>query len=101
MLECGGFSLSSITIVKARPYMNHHRSISGHSQTDTFPTLKFFAKQDTPTELPYEMTSSSAVKRAIGILSIGDMGMGVAKLLKAHDYMVYTVATGRRFVERP
>ena len=41
-------------------------------------------------------SSSAAPKPNIGILSIGDMGMGVANLLRAHDYMVYTVAAGRR-----
>lgn len=46
------------------------------------------------------MASSSAPnKPAIGILSIGDMGMGIAKLLLAHDYQVLTVSTGRRQVE--
>lgn len=42
------------------------------------------------------MASSSQVKPAVGILSIGDMGLGVARLLKHHDYIVYTVAQGRR-----
>jgi len=32
----------------------------------------------------------------VGIVSIGDMGLGMAKLLKAHDYRVITVAKGRR-----
>ncbi|OJJ46917.1 hypothetical protein ASPZODRAFT_131826 [Penicilliopsis zonata CBS 506.65] len=32
---------------------------------------------------------------SVGILSIGDMGMGVAKLLKAHGYRVLTVGEGR------
>ncbi|RVX70352.1 hypothetical protein B0A52_05851 [Exophiala mesophila] len=41
------------------------------------------------------MASSSQVKPAVGILSIGDMGLGVARLLKHHDYIVYTVAQGR------
>ncbi|KAJ5602011.1 Dehydrogenase multihelical [Penicillium lagena] len=31
----------------------------------------------------------------VGILSIGDMGLGIAKLLKAHGYRVVTVGTGR------
>ena len=48
--------------------------------------------------LPISMatSSSTAPKPNIGILSIGDMGMGVASLLRAHDYMIYTVAAGRR-----
>jgi hypothetical protein len=33
----------------------------------------------------------------VGILSIGDMGLGMARLLKAHDYRVVTVAEGRRY----
>lgn len=41
-------------------------------------------------------SSSAAEKPTIGILSIGDMGMGIAKLLLAHDYEVYTSSIGRR-----
>lgn len=33
----------------------------------------------------------------VGILSIGDMGMGVAKLLLAHRFRVVTNAQGRRY----
>lgn len=33
----------------------------------------------------------------VGILSIGDMGLGIAKLLQAHDYRVLTVGLGRRY----
>ena len=43
-------------------------------------------------------TSSTQVNPTVGILSIGDMGMGIARLLRHHDYTVYTVATGRRQV---
>lgn len=32
----------------------------------------------------------------LGILSIGDMGLGIAKLLVAHNYKVITNASGRR-----
>lgn len=35
---------------------------------------------------------------SVGILSIGDMGMGIARLLKANSYRVLTVAAGRRNV---
>lgn len=33
----------------------------------------------------------------IGILSIGEMGMGIAKLLIAHNYRVVTNLEGRRW----
>jgi hypothetical protein len=33
----------------------------------------------------------------IGIVSIGDMGLGMARLLKSHNYRVVTVAEGRRY----
>jgi hypothetical protein len=33
----------------------------------------------------------------VGILSIGEMGLGIAKLLVAHDYRVLTNITGRRY----
>lgn len=32
----------------------------------------------------------------IGVLSIGDMGMGIAKLLIAHGFSVATCGKGRR-----
>jgi hypothetical protein len=32
----------------------------------------------------------------VGILSIGDMGLGIGKLLVAHEYRVVTNITGRR-----
>jgi 3-hydroxyacyl-CoA dehydrogenase len=34
----------------------------------------------------------------VGILSIGEMGMGIAKLLIAHNYRVVTNVEGRRSV---
>jgi hypothetical protein len=33
----------------------------------------------------------------VGILSIGEMGMGIAKLLIAHNYRVVTNVEGRRW----
>src|ERR1700722_19085104 len=41
-------------------------------------------------------SSSSATKPTIGVVSIGDMGLGIAKLLKAHEYQVITTSAGRR-----
>lgn len=32
----------------------------------------------------------------LGILSIGDMGVGIARLLSAHNYRVITNASDRR-----
>ncbi|EXJ76411.1 uncharacterized protein A1O5_00919 [Cladophialophora psammophila CBS 110553] len=43
-------------------------------------------------------TSSAQINPTVGILSIGDMGNGVARLLRHHDHTIYTVATGRRQV---
>jgi hypothetical protein len=37
-------------------------------------------------------------KPCIGIVSIGEMGLGIAKLLRAHDFPVVTIASGRRHV---
>lgn len=45
------------------------------------------------TELP---SSSLAPKPTIAIVSIGEMGLGIAKLLHAHDYSVLTTSAGRR-----
>jgi hypothetical protein len=50
---------------------------------------------------PESSSSSSPPKAIIGILSIGDMGMGIAKLLRAHNYSVITTALGRRQVLYP
>jgi len=33
----------------------------------------------------------------VGILSIGEMGLGIAKLLVTHNYRVVTNVTGRRW----
>lgn len=38
---------------------------------------------------------------SVGILSIGDMGLGIARLLQAHAYRVLTVAAGRRYDPDP
>jgi hypothetical protein len=40
-----------------------------------------------------------ASKPVIGILSIGEMGMGFGKLLRANDYIVATSAAGRRHAD--
>ena len=40
--------------------------------------------------------SSLAMKPTIGIVSVGDMGLGIAKLLHAHEYQVLTTSAGRR-----
>ena len=37
-------------------------------------------------------------RATLSVVSIGEMGLGVAKLLKAHDYRVLTNLTGRRQV---
>lgn len=34
----------------------------------------------------------------IGIISIGEMGLGIAELLAAHNYQVLTNVTGRRYI---
>lgn len=38
----------------------------------------------------------TTVVRSVGIVSIGEMGLGIARLLKAHDYKVATYAADRR-----
>lgn len=42
--------------------------------------------------------ASVAPKPSIGILSLGEMGYGISRLLRAHDFPVVTVASGRRHV---
>ncbi|KAH7065014.1 hypothetical protein B0J12DRAFT_723099 [Macrophomina phaseolina] len=40
--------------------------------------------------------SNTAPRAAVGIISIGEMGVGIAKLLQAYDYEVLTTTAGRR-----
>jgi hypothetical protein len=35
---------------------------------------------------------------SVGIMSIGEMGLGIAKLLIAHDYRVVTNIAGRGYI---
>lgn len=41
-------------------------------------------------------TSSSPPKPVVGVLSLGEMGTGIAQLLVANDYTVATCKAGRR-----
>ncbi len=41
----------------------------------------------------------SSTLATVGILSIGEMGLGIAKLLIAHNYRVVTNLAGRRYLE--
>jgi hypothetical protein len=50
------------------------------------------AATTTPSE-----SSTTPAKPTVGILSIGDMGVGVARLLRHHEHAVYTVGAGRRY----
>ena len=40
----------------------------------------------------------SSTLATVGILSVGEMGLGIAKLLIAHNYRVVTNITGRRYL---
>ena len=42
------------------------------------------------------MTLTPPPLATVGIASIGDMGLGIAKLLSAHNYTVLTNVSGRR-----
>jgi len=44
------------------------------------------------------MGSTASPLATIGILSIGDMGIGIARLLLANDFAVITNASDRRSV---
>lgn len=44
---------------------------------------------------PFKMTTPLA---SVGIMSIGEMGLGIAKLLIAHDYRVVTNIAGRGYI---
>ena len=57
--------------------------------------LKIRARLSVAASLRKMATFSGAPKPVIGILSIGEMGMGVAKLLRANEYTVTTCTAGR------
>lgn len=48
---------------------------------------------------PSHSTPSMAPLATVGILSIGEMGVGIAKLLIAHNYRVVTNIVGRRYAK--
>lgn len=76
--------------------MSYQESVKG--LTYSSPTIPDDSEPTVP-NLSLKMASSStSVKPSVGILSIGDMGMGIAKLLLANDYEVLTVSAGRRQV---
>ena len=62
-----------------------------------FKTMRFV---HTPTLLERQLHkyNTMAPLANIGIISIGDMGLGIAKLLAAHNYQVLTNVTGRRYI---
>ena len=45
---------------------------------------------------PFRTSTMARPLATVGILSIGSMGAGVARLLAAHNYRVITNASGRR-----
>lgn len=51
-----------------------------------------------PTTIPKTQLLKMSSLATVGIISIGEMGMGVAKLLIAHNYRVVTNIEGRRLV---
>lgn len=56
-------------------------------------------KQRTLLHLPSTSRLNMAPLATVGIISIGEMGMGIAKLLIAHDYRVVTNVVGRRYAK--
>lgn len=46
--------------------------------------------------LPHKNRFEMAPLATVGVLSIGDMGVGIARLLMAHNYRVITNIEGRR-----
>lgn len=70
--------------------------------TDLGITLPFHLHHRPPaSQTPsFSILSMSAPLATVGILSIGEMGMGIAKLLVAHNYRVVTNLEGRRWDEQ-
>jgi hypothetical protein len=65
----------------------------------SFITLWSFAYLSTTDDHPLvvKMGSLASPLATLGILSIGDMGLGVARLLIANNYRVITNASDRRY----
>lgn len=63
-----------------------------------FPTLFLPVDSFIPSVADFANTYDNMAV-SVGILSIGDMGLGMARLLQAHGYRVLTVAAGRRYVD--
>ncbi len=60
---------------------------------------RIIAHNQAPSRLPHtarNMAASGTSLATIGILSIGDMGLGIAKRLKATGFSVATNCKGRR-----
>jgi len=53
-----------------------------------------------PRHTPTSYRTAAMSRATLGIISIGDMGIGIAKLLIAHDYKVITNISGRRYACR-
>jgi len=86
-----------MTTVLARHFLPCKLRGERLAEVQNIPLEERAIQRDRPADMATRTSSSSsATKPTIGIVSIGDMGLGIAKLLQAHEYQVVTTSAGRR-----
>src|SRR5271156_1624305 len=86
-----------MTMVLARHFLP--RKVRGErpAEIQYIPLEERAIERDRPADMATgTSSSSSAMKPTIGIVSVGDMGLAIAKLLQAHEYQVVTASADRR-----
>ena len=91
-----------MTTVLARHFLPCKLLGAGLAEVQYIPLEERAIERDRPANMATgTSSSSSATKPTIGIVSVGDMGLGIAKLLQAHEYPVLTTSAGRRQASLP
>ena len=86
-----------MTTVLARHFLPCKLRGARLAEVQYIPLEERAIERDRPADMETGTSSSSAaMKPTIGIVSLGDMGLGIAKLLQAHQYQVLTTSAGRR-----
>jgi phosphoglycerate dehydrogenase-like enzyme len=86
-----------MTTVLARHFLPSKLRGERLTEVQYIPLEERTIQRDRPADMATgTSSSSSATKPTIGIVSIGDMGLAIAKLLQAYEYQVVTTSAGRR-----
>lgn len=86
------------------PLLNALHTYLSSQQRDRFPRYRMFVAAKPKHNCSLSRLLANCIEMAkplatVGVLSIGDMGLGVAKLLMAHNFSVVTNITGRRYAD--